>query len=313
MIEKLEEQKISEFYQSLGLGNPTSISKFETISGNDKYLVTLGSRKTICSVYHNRSLDKVNRVYKFLEGLRQTNVKTAFPVAEPSELKGNPVLITEFLEGRPTIPQLDNYGRMAAILANIHEFSKQFLPNASVRHNPKVFLNSIPDTIDDSELISNSELSEVVDTLLRLSDLRSSIDDYMDKGLIHADPIIGNTITSFEGELFIIDFDNLRQDVLALDLGYLVEGLLSSQSGLGESEIDLLIQSYAEVYNLTIDQFNFLKIYIAFAIIDKVIYSLVLYFQNQSPENTQKLESRLQVFRKFKDYIFRIIKTNEES
>ncbi len=226
MIEILENEKISKHYESLGLGIPTYISRFDTISGNDKYLVIVDGKKTILSIYHNRSFDKVNRVYNFLEGLRGTEVRTAFPLAKPSELDGHPTLVIEYVEGVETAPHINSYIQVTEVLARIHEFSRMFLPNASVRHDPRVFLKSLPNKIEDSSLISSEEFDEIINLLYRLSNLRTSLDDYMAKGLIHADPIIGNTITSNEGELFLIDFDNLRQDVLALDLGYLIENCL---------------------------------------------------------------------------------------
>lgn len=315
MIENHIQQSISDLFENMGLGTIRAITALETASGNDKYLINTADKKLVLTIYNNRSSEKVDRIYRFLQRLHLSGFKATYPVAPPAHIEGRPYLILEYIEGSQTDTSVDNYMALAGCLGTLYTYSHDYLKDASVRHDPRGFLKYIPDLSDhDDEKVSFDEVKLIEDLLLRVCAIRQSLDPHMSKGLIHGDAILGNAITSNTGELILIDFDNLRQDVLVLDLGYLVEDWLTSSPDLNDLDIKTLIGIFKESSNLSAIESDHIELYMVFAIIDKLAYTLAMYFANKNSEaQINKLKSRTELLRRFSDYIITIIRKYEDS
>lgn len=256
----------------IGLGEIKIVKMLSAAEGG-KYLIQDASGKFVM-VFTGRDPKRVAIQQQLIDMLNHAGVNAARIVFLPIDVEdpANRAYISEWLEGthpeysRDLVRTLSSHaGRLAAVAYAEY-------PDTGTRHDPRPILNQITHS-HVANFLTEAELDDLQRDLDTVIGIRFKVDSKIRTSYIHADIKAQNALES-SGKLQLFDFDNIRKDVQFLDLAYLLEDYFISIG-----TIDLLVMSecvdiFVAEAGMEIPDARWFKVYMMFAILDKLIFSL---------------------------------------
>lgn len=273
MVDKvlaLQNIAIQDLAKTIGKESIEVISVLSPAEGG-KYLVNADGGSYVLT-FTSREISKVQVQKQLIDALAVQGVPVSRIISTPVVVNGYTSFLSDYLEGHQTTYSTDVINGLTATAARIAKTAYSLFPNTGARHDSRPIYRRLSKD-STTEFISANDFYLLGADLEDVVAQRLMADGQCHTSYIHADIKAQNAITGSLG-LQIFDFDNLRKDAQILDLAYLLEDYFLYFGQIDLAQIQLSINGFQQISMFDNAQMSFFPLYMRFAIIDKLLFSL---------------------------------------
>lgn len=261
---ELTAKEISKLANQFSLG---SVIDFQTLKGgstNSNYLLITEKGKHILTICEDKPHEQIQTLLELLQHLENHHFQTSKVIKLVNgdfllEYDNKPVYLKSYLEG--VVPEqlsLMSLEKLGKKIAKLH-----MIP----------ILNSLPDTfpygfIYFKEVTTSSYTHSYIDWLLQKSKyLEEHIPNDLPRGLVHGDIFTDNLLEDANGQIFILDFEEVSHSPLIFDIGMALVGVCSDNNKISLPMAKCLIKGYQQERELNQIEKNSIWLFTIYAAI----------------------------------------------
>lgn len=246
------DDKTATLIQGL-LGAPCTLEQSDNGVSNSVFFAKTseGRTRAVIKIFTKDSTERVQRITSVTHALNTHNVPTPRVLGQFENLKKEPVLVMEFIQGSHTELPPERLKAIGQTMARLHtaDIGQPPLPEKSYTH--EFFEELFKNCAGWDQLPKLREAYDKID-LSYLKELRRS--------LVHGDFSQTNVITDAAGKVHLIDFDHVHYDYSLTDLARAQLFFGFDKTSLKEETIQHMVAGYNEVNPLTeAEKKNFYK------------------------------------------------------
>lgn len=273
------------------LGTIHAITRFKNGVSNENYYVVTSTGQYVARVCHFEPQNQINVMLPFLEHAEIINyqaprlIKTGTGAAFVGP-DTEPVLVMTAEQGQPGNYETINTNKLASLgssLANLHRINWN-PEQPSITANTTYVLNAY------SNLVVNLAVTNVTSEILQV--LREDFEYFVNPnmqitltslpyGLIHNDIIPGNVLFQNDSVVTFIDFEEVSQGIMLLDIARVLNSWCIVDNQLVESRFRAFLTSYNRSRKLTDDELRAMPIVMRFIAFRNSVYGLRMYAQKR--------------------------------
>ncbi len=257
---ELTSKEISKFGDEYGLG---VIKKFQPLKGgstNSNYLLATVKGKYVLTICEDKTRKQTQTLITLLEHLANNNFHTSKALKLVngeflSEFDNKPVYLQTHFEG--IVPKELSYSateRLGRMIARLHGIE---------------VLDNIPDAVPYwvTYFINLAKSSHPYINWLdqKLEYFEENIPRNLPTGLVHGDIFLDNLIMQPNGEIVILDFEEVSRSPFIFDIGMALVGSCSDQSKISVDKAKSLINGYQQIRKLNLTEKHNIKFYAIYA------------------------------------------------